>query len=180
MRATSAAANPSAWPPGGFASYCKEHFGEGPVACEVVDDVPLLQQEYPLMMAVGRASLAVERHHPCVIRLHYRGAGEVNRSYLFAGKGVSYDTGGADLKVGGHMAGMSRDKGGAAALTGLMETLAQLGPEGIEVWAELGMVRNSIGADSFVADEIIRSHVSSRKGCGRHTMVILYEMRSYS
>ena len=35
-------------------------------------------------------------------------------------RGVTYDTGGADLKVGGHMAGMSRDKGGAAALSSVL------------------------------------------------------------
>ena len=38
---------------------------------------------------------------------------------MLAGKGICYDTGGADLKTGGVMAGMSRDKGGAAAVAGL-------------------------------------------------------------
>ena len=36
-------------------------------------------------------------------------------------QGVTYDTGGADLKVGGAMAGMHRDKCGAAAVGGLFK-----------------------------------------------------------
>ena len=34
------------------------------------------------------------------------------------GKGITYDTGGADIKAGGIMAGMSRDKCGAADVAG--------------------------------------------------------------
>lgn len=36
------------------------------------------------------------------------------------GKGITYDTGGADIKTNGIMVGMSRDKCGAAAVAGLM------------------------------------------------------------
>ena len=36
-------------------------------------------------------------------------------------QGVTYDTGGADIKAGGVMAGMHRDKCGAAAVAGFMK-----------------------------------------------------------
>lgn len=42
-------------------------------------------------------------------------------SLFLVGKGVTYDTGGADIKAGGVMAGMSRDKCGAAAVAGFMK-----------------------------------------------------------
>ena len=58
------------------------------------------------------------------------------------------------------MAGMSRDKGGAAAVAGLLLTAAKLKLKGVKLVAELGVVRNSIGADAYVADEIITSHGS--------------------
>lgn len=36
-------------------------------------------------------------------------------------QGVTYDTGGCDIKAGGVMAGMSRDKCGAAAVVGFLK-----------------------------------------------------------
>jgi hypothetical protein len=32
----------------------------------------------------------------------------VKKTVYLVGKGITYDTGGADIKAGGHMAGMSR------------------------------------------------------------------------
>ena len=68
------------------------------------------------------------------------------------GKGITYDTGGADIKAGGVMAGctnvillvstvmaslvnlgMSRDKCGAAAVAGLMASIAAQQPQGVKV-----------------------------------------------
>ena len=63
------------------------------------------------------------------------------------------------------MAGMRRDKCGAAAAAGFMLSCARASPElteGLKVVVELGCVRNSIGADAFVADEILTSHAGKR------------------
>ena len=145
---------------------CKRVFKGSAVQLEVLKNPDELLRDYPLLSAVARASMAVKRHQPRVIKLRYEGEGPVKRSLYFAGKGVTYDTGGADLKTGGHMAGMSRDKGGAAAVIGFFLTLAQLKPAGVRAVAEIGMVRNSIGADAFVTDEIISSHAGVRVRIG--------------
>ncbi|MBW2525955.1 MAG: leucyl aminopeptidase family protein, partial [Deltaproteobacteria bacterium] len=160
-----AGTNPERMRPEAFAALCEQEFAGGPVRCEVVSDGDAIRRGYPLLAAVARASEAVERHRPRIVRLTYEGA-EPTHTLLFAGKGVTYDSGGADLKVGGHMAGMSRDKGGAAAVAGLLQTIARLQPSGIRVVAELGLVRNSIGADAYVADEIIESHAGVRVRVG--------------
>ncbi len=157
---------PERMAPPKFAEYCEQAFANSPVKVEVISDDQQLRQDYPLLHAVARASVEVERHRARVIRLRYTGAGEIKKRLYFAGKGITFDTGGADLKVGGHMAGMSRDKGGAAAVAGFMKTLAELAPAGIEVVAELGAVRNSIGAEAFVPDEIIRAHCGKRVRIG--------------
>ena len=149
-----------------MAAYVESEFADSGVKVSTVSDRKTLEAEYPLMSAVGRASFAVPRHHPVVIRMSYTPPGPVQRTLLFAGKGVAYDTGGADIKYGGHMAGMSRDKGGAAAVAGFMRTVAALKPAGLRVVAELGCVRNNIGADSFVSDEILVSHAGTRVRIG--------------
>ena len=161
-----AGAEPERMRPAAFAAMCRDAFAETSVFVEVVDDMEVLRRDYPLLTAVARASLVVDRHRPCVIRLRYEGKGPIRETLLCAGKGVTYDTGGADLKVGGHMAGMSRDKGGAAAVAGFLLTVAELQPAGLCVIAEIGTVRNSIGADAYVADEIIKSHAGVRVRVG--------------
>lgn len=46
------------------------------------------------------------------------------------------------------------DKGGAAAICGLMLAASRLKPKNVKIVAKLAMVRNSIGADAYVADEV--------------------------
>lgn len=157
---------PERMAPRRFADYCMNAFKESAVSVQVETDIDKLLAEYPLLMAVARSSLQVDRHKPAVIRLEYQGEGDITETLLFAGKGLVYDTGGADLKINGGMAGMSRDKGGAAAVAGFMQTIALLKPKGIRVVAEIGAVRNSIGSDAFVPDEIIRSHAGVRVRIG--------------
>ncbi|MEQ8275844.1 MAG: leucyl aminopeptidase family protein [Deltaproteobacteria bacterium] len=146
--------------------YAMDLFRGTKVKASQVAERDKLQAGYPLLDAVARASYPVERHRPRVLRLEYTGEGEVTRSYFFAGKGVVYDTGGADIKAGGHMAGMSRDKGGAGAVVGLFVAASKLLPKGVKLVAEIGFVRNSVGADAFVSDEIITSHAGVRVRIG--------------
>ncbi|QFU21731.1 leucyl aminopeptidase family protein [Shewanella eurypsychrophilus] len=149
-----------------FADYCIAAYQDSGLNVSVIEDRDVLERDYPLLSAVGRSSFAVSRHQPRVVKLEYVGEGEIAHTYFYAGKGVIYDTGGADIKVAGGMAGMSRDKGGAAAVAGLMKTLSMLKPKGIRVVAELGLVRNSIGSEAFVTDEIIVSHAGVRVRIG--------------
>lgn len=53
-----------------------------------------------------------------MIWLEYIGEGELTETLFIVGKGVTIDTGGANLKIGGSMYGMSRDKYGSAVLAG--------------------------------------------------------------
>lgn len=145
------------------------HFKAIPeVQVEIIKDHAVLAKEYPLFMAVARASLHVPRQHPCVVKLDYRSPDQskVEEELLLVGKGVTYDTGGADLKVGGHMVGMSRDKLGAAGMAGFMAAVAALQPKNLNVSVELAFVRNSIGSDAYVSDEIITSRAGVRVRVG--------------
>lgn len=64
----------------------------------------------------------IERHRGRIIILTYEGVtAKVDQTLFLVGKGVTYDTGGADIKAGGVMAGMSYDKCGAAAVAGFMK-----------------------------------------------------------
>lgn len=157
---------PERMAPPRFADYCSELFNNSAVSVDVIDDLAAIDKHYPMLSTVARASYAVERHHPRVVKLEYVPEGEVTRTLMFVGKGLVYDTGGADLKVGGYMAGMSRDKGGAASVAGFMKAVADYQPKGVKVIAFLAVVRNSIGSDCFVPDEIITSREGVRVRIG--------------
>lgn len=151
---------PERMAPPRVAELCEEAFAGTGVSVRVERDV----SGYPLLSAVARASMVVERHRPCVVELEWKPP-TYQRTVVLVGKGVTYDTGGADLKTEGAMAGMSRDKGGAGAVAGVLRAVAALGLP-VRVVGLLGMVRNSIGEESFVTDEVIRSRAGVRVRIG--------------
>lgn len=153
---------PERMAPRRVAELCEQAFAGTGVRVEIERDTGA----YPLLSAVARASSTVERHKPCVVRLEYVPEGAIRRTVFLVGKGVTYDTGGADLKTDGHMAGMSRDKGGAGAVAGVLRAASLLAIPGVRVVGLLGLVRNSVGEESFVSDEIIRSRAGLRVRIG--------------
>merc|ERR1712240_855075 len=146
--------------------YVRDFFQGTKVQVEVMKGQEFFEREYPCLAAVNRAASTVPRHDGRLIWLTYEGEGAVKKTVYLVGKAITYDTGGADIKAGGVMAGMSRDKCGAAAAAGLMKTLAEIQPTNMKVVAALCMVRNSVGANSYVADEIITSRAGVRLRVG--------------
>merc|ERR1719411_1097975 len=64
------------------------------------------------------------------------------------------------------MAGMSRDKGGASDVAGIVKTISMLKPKNLKVVGAMAMVRNSVGSECYVADEIITSRAGVRVRVG--------------
>jgi len=64
------------------------------------------------------------------------------------------------------MAGMSRDKCGAANVVGFFQTLVHFAPKNIKAIGALAVCRNSIGEECYVADEIVTSRASVRMRIG--------------
>ena len=68
-----------------------------------------------LLLGVGRGA----EHSPCMVHLKYRPLGAKGKPIAFVGKGITFDTGGLDLKPTSAMRLMKKDMGGAAAVAGL-------------------------------------------------------------
>ncbi|XP_054258712.1 putative aminopeptidase W07G4.4 [Macrosteles quadrilineatus] len=156
-------ADPERMSPLRVEEYIREVFPpESGVNISVISDPEQLKKEFPLFAAVNRAASTVERHAGRIIFLTYESNTPVVDTVLLVGKGVTYDTGGADIKTQGYMASMSRDKGGAAAVAGFMKVLAETRVGGLKVVAALCLTRNSVGENSFVADEVITARSGKR------------------
>ena len=114
-----------------------------------------LEQEFPMVHAVGRA--AGRSHAPRMIELTW---GDVKAPRLaIVGKGVCFDSGGLDIKPSSGMLLMKKDMGGAAhalALAGLV-----MGA-GLKVRLQLLVpaVENAIAGNAFRPGDVLRS----RKG----------------
>ncbi|KAK2579907.1 hypothetical protein KPH14_007587 [Odynerus spinipes] len=143
--------------------YCGSH-----ITMQVISDQDTLLQEYPLFACVNRAASVIPRHAGRIIFLTYEPPNPacVLETVMLVGKGVTYDTGGTDVKCQGAMSGMSRDKCGAAACAGFMQVVNLLQPPTVKVVAALCVVRNSIGENSYVADEVITAKSGVRVRVG--------------
>ncbi|XP_011505018.1 PREDICTED: putative aminopeptidase W07G4.4 isoform X2 [Ceratosolen solmsi marchali] len=166
--------------------YIRNVFIGSNIDIQVISDPKILQYEYPLFSAVNRASADIPRFAGRIIFLTYEPKDPtcVLETVMLVGKGVTYDTGGADIKTNHAMVGMSRDKCGAAASIGFMQTVNLLQPPTVKVVAAIGVVRNNCGEKAYVADEVItgrsgaRIRVNNTDAEGRMVMAdILYHIK---
>lgn len=148
------------------AEYVEKLFKDTCIKVNVISELSVLEKQYPLIAAVNRAARNVPRHAPRVIELEYVGEGTIDTTLMLVGKGITYDTGGADVKHGGAMAGMHRDKCGAAFVAGFFQMLSVYRPRGLKVVGAMSVVRNSIGSESYVSDELLTSRAGVRVRIG--------------
>ena len=94
---------------------------------------------------------------PRLVVLEYTPKKKARRTVALVGKGIIYDTGGLDLKVGGNMQQMKCDMGGAAAVLGAFLVLAKTGcPD--KVFGLCCMAENAIGPASYRSDDVLTMH----------------------
>jgi leucyl aminopeptidase len=93
---------------------------------------------------------------PQFIHLSYRPSGEVHRRVALVGKGLTFDSGGYNLKVAGSQIDMMKyDMGGSAAVLGAMRSLAELRPAGIEVHMIVAACENMISGEAVHPGDIV-------------------------
>ncbi len=110
----------------------------------------LLEQNYPMIHAVGRASVNTPR------LVDFTWGNEDHPRVTLVGKGVIFDTGGLDIKPADAMFPMKKDMGGAANVMGLAHMImdAQL-PVRLRVM--IPIAENSIGPNAFRPSDVLRS-----------------------
>lgn len=114
-----------------------------------------LAQGYPMIHAVGHA--AARDRAPRLIELVW-GDPQARRIAL-VGKGVSFDTGGLDIKPSSGMRLMKKDMGGAAHVLALAE-LVMAARLPVRLHLLIPAVENAISGDAFRPGDVLRS----RKG----------------
>ncbi len=114
-----------------------------------------LEQEFPMVHAVGRA--AGRSHAPRMIELTW---GDAKAPKLaIVGKGVCFDSGGLDIKPSAGMLLMKKDMGGAAHALALAGLVMGAGLK-VRLQVLVPAVENAIAGNAFRPGDVLRS----RKG----------------
>lgn len=121
--------------------------------CELISADKLREMGMNALLAVGGAS----DNLPCLIHVAYKPEGTPRKRVVLVGKGITFDTGGLNLKPGEHMRTMKGDKTGACVVLGVMRSLARLRPD-LEVHALVGAAENAVSSSAYRPDDIIKAY----------------------
>lgn len=118
---------------------------------EIIGD-DLIEQNFPLVHAVGRASESAPR------LLDMRWGNEQMPKITLVGKGVCFDTGGLNIKTGNYMTLMKKDMGGAANVLGLAQMIMDAEMP-VRLRVIIPAVENAIAGNAFRPGDILSSRL---------------------
>jgi leucyl aminopeptidase len=120
------------------------------VQIEVLDERQMEQLGMGAIISVGQGS----ERPPRMMIVRYRGAGSADQPIVLAGKGITFDSGGLNLKTGGGMGAMKMDMSGAASVMGATLALAQQGAP-VHVVAIAALAENMPGPGATRPSDVV-------------------------
>ncbi|GAA1936806.1 leucyl aminopeptidase family protein [Nocardioides hwasunensis] len=128
----------------------------------VWDEARLVAEGFGGLLAVGSASV----HEPRLIRMDYtprgagKGAGKNVPTVVLVGKGITFDTGGLDIKPSEGMLTMKRDMSGGAAVIATMAALRDVDCP-VRVIGLVPAAENAVSGSAMRPGDVI-THVGGR------------------
>jgi leucyl aminopeptidase len=145
---------PSRLTPTVFARHAAREAKAAGLRCSVIMPAQIKKNGLAALLAVARGSAQAPR----LVHLTYRpDRARTKQKVLLVGKGVTFDSGGLNLKLGDSMLTMKGDMAGAGAVLAAMTALGRLGCP-IEVHALLGLVENMTGGAAYKPGDILEAH----------------------
>ncbi len=141
--------SPSHLYPETFAAEAERVAGQAGLTIQILDHEALADGGYGGITGVGQGSV----HPPRLVRLGYAHP-DATKTVVFAGKGITFDSGGLSLKPPKAMEAMKSDMGGAAAVLGALQAIAALGPA-VNVVGYLPMAENMPGGNAQRPSDVI-------------------------
>lgn len=119
----------------------------------ILNKKALEKEKMGLLLAVNRGS----KDEPVLIIAEYSGNPKSKEKTIIVGKGVTYDTGGLNLKPTGSMETMKCDMGGAATALGTILAAAKLKLK-TNISVVIPSTENSISAESYKPGDVYTSY----------------------
>ena len=137
--------------PSEFAAKAKELEKLG-VEVEILTEKEMRRLGMGALLGVAQGSV----RPPRLVVMQWKGGKPKDKTYAFVGKGVVFDTGGISIKPAAGMEDMKGDMGGAAAVTGLMHTLAARRAR-VNAVGVIGLVENMPDGNAQRPGDIVTS-----------------------
>ncbi|MGI6784296.1 MAG: leucyl aminopeptidase [Aminivibrio sp.] len=118
---------------------------------EVWDEKKILEEGMEGLYSVGKGSATPPR----LVHILWKPEGEENKKIAFVGKGITFDSGGLNIKPGDFMRSMKADKTGACNVLAILRAAAELNLP-LEVRGVIALAENMPGSRSFRPDDILR------------------------
>ncbi|HJE52111.1 MAG TPA: leucyl aminopeptidase [Tessaracoccus flavescens] len=132
-----------------FADQAKAAVKDAKISVEILDEKALERGGYGGILAVGGGSA----HAPRLVRLSYAPRGATQHLAL-VGKGITFDSGGLDIKPAGQMAGMKFDMSGAATVISAIRAIAALGLK-VKVTVYAAMAENLPSGTAYRSGDVL-------------------------
>ena len=126
---------------------------EGGMTVEVLAEKEIEKKGLHLLAAVGRGS----EYPPRLVCIEYRGNPGSKEKTAIVGKGITFDSGGQNLKPTGHIETMRCDMAGSAAVLGVMKALGELKPR-VNVVGVCALAHNAIGEHAYFPGDVYASY----------------------
>jgi leucyl aminopeptidase len=135
-----------------FARMIKTAAAEARLKVTILNEAQLRQRKFGALLPVAAGS----SNPPCLVELVYAPA-KAERTIVLVGKGVTFDTGGINLKPGAGLENMKCDMAGAAAVAAALTALARLKPRH-RIVGILPLVENMLSGHATRPSDIVVSH----------------------
>ncbi len=117
----------------------------------VLNETQLKQKKFGALLAVAAGS----QSKPSLVTLEHKVPG-AKKTIALVGKGVTFDSGGLNIKTGNSMAAMKSDMSGAAAVAATLITAAKIKPK-LNIIGIIPIVENMPSGKATRPGDIIRS-----------------------
>ncbi len=134
------------------ADYAQKTAKENNLKCTILDEKQIEKLGMGCIMAVAKGSV----NKPRLVILEYNGNGS-DKPIVLVGKGITFDTGGINVKPSSYMTTMKDDKAGACGVINILEACRKLKLKanviGMAVLAE-----NMVSDKAYKPDDVLTSH----------------------
>jgi leucyl aminopeptidase len=135
-----------------FADSIAQQAEKAGLSVRILNEKELEKQHFGALLAVASGSNAAPRF----LILRYRAEG-AEKHLALVGKGVTFDSGGLNLKISGSMSGMKTDMAGAAAVAGAVIAAGKLKPS-LNITGLIPLVENMPSGTATRPGDVIRSY----------------------
>ncbi len=136
-----------------IAKLAKKIASQSKIKCTVYNKKDIEKMKMGLLLAVSRGSI----YPPQLVVMHYKGAPAQKEAVAIMGKGITFDTGGINLKPSGHIETMRTDMAGAAACIYTIRAIAQMKLP-VNVYAVIPLAENMISHTAYKPGDVFTAY----------------------